>query len=176
MRNSDRTRDRTGHSRAGKRTVIGIAAVGLWALVSVLVHRIPHDVSDRSGAPLLRGADISPSVSGAFKHSCIDCHSEKTRWPWYSNVAPASWLIEGDVQRARSHLNLSRWDSLDPAEQRTLLTAIATVVENREMPPPQYVMVHPQAKLSSADALQVIEWTHTERRRLRGSVSARTSK
>jgi hypothetical protein len=143
--------------------------LGLWALVSVLVHRIPHDLSDRSGAPLLQGAEIAPAVADVFNHACIDCHSEKTRWPWYSNLAPASWLIEGDVQRARGRMNLSRWDSLDTAEQRTLLTAIATVIENREMPPPRYLMLHPQAKLSADDSARVIEWAHAERRRLRAS-------
>jgi hypothetical protein len=66
-------------------------------------------------------------------------------------------------------LNLSRWDSLDTAEQRQLLTAMATVMENREMPPHWYVMLQPQSKLSADDSVQAIEWTRTERRRLRAS-------
>ena len=171
MRNGVTFRSRSGFPGVRKRVAAGIgsAALGLWVLVSVLVHRLPHDLSDRSGTPLLQGAEIAPSVADVFNHACIDCHSEKTRWPWYSNVAPASWLIEGDVQRARSRMNLSRWDSLDTAEQRTLLTAIATVIENREMPPSRYLMLHPQAKLSADDSARVIEWAHAERRRLRAS-------
>jgi len=153
--------------RKGAIIRIASGALGLWVLVSVLVHRLPHDLSDRSGAPLLPGAEIAPSVSDVFNHACIDCHSEKTRWPWYSNLAPASWFVEGDVKRARSRLNLSRWDILDTAEQRALLTAIGTVIENREMPPHRYLMLHPQAKLSVDDSVQVIEWTRAERRRLR---------
>jgi Haem-binding domain len=177
MRSSVETSARSG-SRARKGTVVRIvtAVFGLWVLASVLVHRLPHDVSDRSGAPLLPGAEIAPSVSNVFNHACIDCHSEKTRWPWYSNLAPASWLIEGDVKRARSRLNLSRWDSVDTAEQRALLTAIATVIENHEMPPHRYVILHPQAKLSTDDSAQVIEWTRVERRRLRISVGALNKK
>jgi len=155
---------------------VASAALGLWVLASVLVHRLPHYVSDRSTAPILAGAEIAPSVSEVFNHACIDCHSEKTRWPWYSCLAPASWLIEGDVLRARSRLNLSRWDSLDTAEQRALLTAIATVIENREMPPHRYVMLHPQAKLSPDDSVQVIEWTRAERRRLHTPVDALNTK
>lgn len=91
-------------------------------------------------------------------------------------MAPASWLVENDVKRARKHLNLSRWDSLDAAEQRMLLTAIATVIENREMPPHRYVMFHPEAKLSAGDSVQVIEWTRAERRRIRASASSPTTK
>ena len=61
------------------------------------------------------------------------------------------------------------WDGLDSAQQRALLTAIATVIENHEMPPHRYVMLHPQARLSSDEVVQVIEWTRAERSRLRAS-------
>ncbi len=142
-----------------------------WLLASALVHPLSHQASDRAGAPLLLGADIPPSVLDVFAQACINCHSERTRWPWYSQVAPASWLVENDVKRAREHLNLSRWDSFDGAEQRVLLTAIATVVENREMPLHRYLVFHPDVKLSAEDSVQVIEWTHAERRRLRASES-----
>ena len=111
-----------------------------------------------------------------FDSACINCHSEKTRWPWYSHVAPISWLIESDVKRARARLNLSRWDSLDASEQRSLLTAIATVIENREMPLHRYVVFHPEVRLSSDDSIRVIDWTHTERRRLRISESNELAK
>jgi hypothetical protein len=150
----------------------GFAVSGLllvWLLASVLVHPLPHEALDRAGAPLLAGADIPQSVVDVFAHACINCHSEKTRWPWYSYVAPVSWLVENDVKRARKRLNLSHWDSLDGAEQRMLLTAIATVVENREMPLHRYVVLHSDVKLSIDDSVRVIEWTHAERRRLRAS-------
>jgi hypothetical protein len=87
-----------------------------------------------------------------------------------------SWFVEGDVKRARKRLNLSRWDRLDAAEQRLLLTAIATVIENREMPPRRYLIFHPEAKLSIDDSVEVIEWTRAERRRLRGFVAKFTPK
>jgi hypothetical protein len=177
MENNVNFRDRAPRGpRKGAVLRMTSAALGLWVLASVLVHRLPHNVSDRSGAPLLPGAEIAPSVADVFNHACIDCHSERTRWPWYSNLAPASWLIEGDVLRARSRLNLSYWDSLDRAEQRALLTAIATVIENREMPPHRYLMLHPQAKLSPDDSVQVIEWTRAERRRLHAQAHALDTK
>src|SRR5260221_283906 len=139
---------------------MGMAASGfvlVWVLASAFVHPLPHRVSDRAGAPLLPGADIPQPVADVFAHACINCHSEKTTWPWYSNVAPVSWLVESDVKHAREHLNLSRWDDLEAADQRLLLTAIATVIENREMPPSKYVVLHPEAKLSAEDSVRVIE-------------------
>jgi hypothetical protein len=148
----------------------------VWFLASVLVHPLPHQAAERAGAAVLLGADIPPSVADVFAHACINCHSEKTSWPWYSHVAPVSWLVESDVMHAREHLNLSRWDSLEAADQRVLLTAIATVIENREMPPHKYVALHPEAKLSAEDSIRVIEWARAERRRLRASAPILTAK
>jgi heme-binding protein len=172
------------HSRSGLigvRRSLGsrIAASSLvlmWVLVSFFVHPLRHEISGRPGAPLLSGAEVAPAVADVLNHACVNCHSEKTRWPWYSQVAPVSWLVEGDVKRARKHLNLSRWDGLDTTEQRLLLTAIGTVIENREMPPHRYLMLHPEAKLSVDDSVQVIEWTRAERLRLRGSAGTFTLK
>jgi hypothetical protein len=174
----------TKHSQArpasptrGANLAIAVSGFMLvWLLASVFVHPLPHQVSDRAGAPLFSGADIPASVVDVFGHTCINCHSEKTIWPWYSNVAPVSWLVESDVKHAREHLNLSRWDRLEAADRRLLLTAIATVIENHEMPPHRYVVLHPEAKLSADDAIRVIEWTRVERRRLRASVNTSMAK
>jgi hypothetical protein len=161
-----------GLTRSRRRANAAVAISGLllvWLLASVFVHPLPRQASDRAGAPLHQGADIPPSVADVFAHACINCHSEKTRWPWYSRVAPVSWLVENDVKHAREHLNLSRWNDLEAADQRLLLTAIATVIENREMPPHRYLVLHPEAKLSADDSIRVIDWTRAERRRLRVS-------
>jgi hypothetical protein len=93
----------------------------LWLLASLLVHPLPHGASGRAAAALFSGAGITPPLTRVFDHSCADCHSEKTRWPWYGQVAPLSWLLEVDVKRARRRLNLSRWDRLNTTEQTRLL-------------------------------------------------------
>jgi heme-binding protein len=139
----------------------------VWFLTSALVHPLPHTISDRARTPLLTGAMISPPVAGVFERSCANCHSEKTHWPWYSQLAPMSWMVENDVKEARKHLNLSRWDLLDPDEQRLALTSIAKEIESGEMPPQRYVVIHPEARLSTEAAAQVIEWARTERHRLK---------
>ncbi len=166
-------------SPSRRRAIAGFAVSSLllvWILASVFAHPLSHEVLDRASAPLLPGADIPPSVAGVLANACINCHSEKTQWPWYSRVAPVSWLVENDVKHAREHLNLSRWDGLQEVDQRMLLTAIATVIENHEMPPHRYVVIHPEAKLSADDSIRVIEWTRAERRRLRASASNMSAK
>ena len=156
-------------SRKAKAWLATSSSLLIWFSASALVHPLPHDISDRAFAPLLAGASIAPPVAGVFERACANCHSEKTHWPWYSQLAPMSWLVENDVKEARKHLNLSRWDRLDSDEQRLALTSIATVIESEEMPPRRYVVAHPEARLSTEVASQVIEWARRERHRLKSA-------
>ncbi len=105
---------------------------------SILVH--PYgDVKGRaSDAPLMSDAAMDSTITKIVEKSCKNCHSEKTEWPWYSYVAPMSWLIEGDVYIGRSHMNLSRWDEYGIDEKQLLLSQIAVMVRNRKMPLPRY--------------------------------------
>ena len=80
------------------------------------------------------GTDVDPAVVRILEKSCQNCHYERTEWPWYSYVAPMSWLIEKDVHEARSHLNLSRWGEYDAQKQHDLLAELAAVVRSRRMP------------------------------------------
>ncbi|MBV9508026.1 MAG: heme-binding domain-containing protein [Acidobacteriia bacterium] len=172
MRNETELHDlqKPSLSRKTARLRIALLSLGvLWMLATGFVHPLPHTISERATSPLFPGARITPSVAQAFNRACGNCHSEKTEWPWYAQVAPGSWLVESDVKRARKRMNLSRWENVDPTDQRLLLSAIATVVENREMPPRRYLMLHPKAKLTADESVEVIEWTRTERRRLRES-------
>jgi hypothetical protein len=80
------------------------------AVSSVLVHPFGAIKTQRSNKPLLLDSTFDPQVVTTLEKSCQNCHSEKTEWPWYSYVAPISWMIENDVQHGRSHMNLSCWN------------------------------------------------------------------
>jgi cytochrome c len=119
-----------------------------------------------SQAPILFGADVDAHVSSILERSCQNCHSLNTEWPPYSRIVPFSWIIENDVQTARTHMNLSRWQIYDDGEKRLLLSEVGSVVRNRIMPPRRYTIVHPDAKLSEAEVNEIYQWTRAERRRL----------
>ena len=104
-----------------------------------------------------------------MRQSCFDCHSNQTVWPAYSYVPPLSWLIENDVRRGRDRMNLSRWEQYTFAQREELLADIATAVKNREMPLPQYTLVHRHAKLTDAQTDVIYRWARTERRKLRAA-------
>lgn len=78
--------------------------------------------------------------------ACFDCHSNETMWPWYSNVAPVSWLVQRDVDEGRAKLNFSEWTA--PAEEAG---ESAETVREGEMPPRVFLLTHPEARLSAAE-------------------------
>ena len=109
---------------------------------------------------------MTPQVKAIFERSCNDCHSNKTVWPWYTNVAPISWWIAGHINEARQNMNLSEWAKLDRDHQDRKLRQICDEVTDGGMPLPSYVPMHPKAKLSEQDKKTLCDWTEAERQRL----------
>jgi hypothetical protein len=105
-------------------------------------------------------------VGMLFDMSCSDCHSYETKWPWYSKVAPISWLIWSDVQEGRSRLNLSDWAQYDSRRAKDKLGFIEKMVSKGDMPLWQYRMMHKEARLSPSDVKTLVEWTRAERARM----------
>jgi len=124
-------------------------------------------VKHNTNAPMFAGAGIDTANLERIQRSCANCHSERVDWPWYSYVAPASWLIENDVKQARGHLNMSRWNEYSPEERIRLLTAMAAVLRTKAMPPKRYTALHAESALSDTERSALYEWAKSERRRLR---------
>jgi hypothetical protein len=112
---------------------------------------------------------ITPEVKDILNRSCYDCHSNKTVWPWYTNVAPISWWIVNHIDEGRRNLNLSHWGKLDNNRQDRKLRQICDEVEDGAMPLSSYLPMHPNAKLSDQDKKMLCDWTVAERERLSGA-------
>ncbi len=96
----------------------------------------------------------TPETRALAQRTCFDCHSNETVWPWYSNVAPVSWLIQRDVEEGRSRLNFSEWNE----HQNTKMDLIAPgVIQAGIMPPTQYLTLHPEANLSEEEKLTLMD-------------------
>lgn len=149
-------------------------AVALLTLASAFVHPYGLVKRTRSAAPLLTSSEANPEITRIFERSCQNCHSERTEWPWYSYVAPLSWMIEKDVRSGRSHMNLSHWDAYSEDQKVDLLIKVGVEVRNRRMPLPKYLNLHPQARLSNDDVTQLYKWVQSERRRLRASIQLKS--
>ena len=144
------------------------------ALALVIALSTIHPWGDlRAAAPstaLLDGSAVPPNVRHVLEAKCADCHSENTHWPAYSRVAPASWLIERDVHDGRSHLNLSQWQHYSAEDQATLLNRIAAEVRSGQMPVKRYLVLHPQARLSTDEQQLIYDWAKAERKQIRHRV------
>ena len=109
---------------------------------------------------------MTPQVTAIFNRSCADCHSSKTTWPWYSNVAPVSWFVVNHVNQGRRTMNLSEWGKLDRDRQDRRLRQICDEVTDGAMPLSSYTPMHPSSKLSAEDKKTLCDWTEAERARL----------
>ncbi len=120
--------------------------VVLLGALFVLIQVIPYG-HNHTNPPVLQEPNWdSPQTRELVKRACFDCHSNETEWPWYSNVAPISWLVQRDVQEGRSVLNFSEWNR----PQKEPYEAIE-VVEEGEMPPIQYWLIQSKARLTPAE-------------------------
>lgn len=104
---------------------------------------------------------VHPEVAAALNRSCDNCHSNNTVWPWYSNVAPVSWLVINDVNEGREELNFSSWGAYNGEKQQKLLGEICNEVRSGEMPGAAYLVAHPQARLTAEEQTAICSWTQS---------------
>lgn len=108
---------------------------------------------------VLATGQVPADVQAILARSCNDCHSNATKWPWYTNVAPLSWQIADHVKDGRKELNFSEWGDYKPRRQEHKLEELCEQVKEGEMPLQNYVLLHPDAKLSDADRQRLCEWS-----------------
>jgi hypothetical protein len=98
----------------------------------------------------------NPQVGKILERSCRDCHSDRTAWPWYSRVAPVSWVISKHVNEGREVLDISDWATRPPSEGERLL--ICDAVSDGRMPLHEYTAIHRNARLSKQDIELICKW------------------
>ena len=124
-------------------------------LAFIAIQFVPAHRTNRLGS----GDPEAPrDVQWILRRACYDCHSTETRWPIWAYVAPVSWQVVSDVERARKMVNFSDWASYDTATQRALRHTIAFSTSAHRMPTWYYVTLHPDAKLSQQDYATLTAW------------------
>ena len=127
---------------------LAIAAVVVFGLIQLVPfghdHTNPPTVSEPKW--------VNPEARALVKEHCFQCHSNETAWPWYSNIAPASWLIAMDVKEGRQAFNFSDWQA-NPGEVDEMVQEI----QRGGMPPIQYWIFHPSSKMNDQQKQQLIQ-------------------
>lgn len=119
----------------------------------VLIQLVPYGRAHTNPPVVQEPAWDSPTTRTLAKRACFDCHSNETAWPWYTNVAPVSWMIQRHVDEGRQKLNFSDWGNSRERE----LDEIAEVILEGEMPLPNYLPMHPEARLTPAEKQALID-------------------
>jgi hypothetical protein len=102
--------------------------------------------------------DPPQEIAEMIKTSCYDCHSYHTRYPWYSDIAPASWLLKNHVNDGRDHLNFSIWPDYKESKKEHKIGECIEVVESGEMPMKGYILFHSEADLNETQRHNLISW------------------
>jgi hypothetical protein len=128
-------------------------------LVSVFVgvQFVPTPAVSKTSTPRPHAAEmINPQISKILDRSCQDCHSNRTAWPWYSHIAPVSWVISRHVNEGREVLDFSEWATQPPSEGERML--ICDAVSDGRMPLLDYTAIHRNARLSKQDVELICKW------------------
>lgn len=134
--------------------VIGALAVlaGMCVVTTLAIQAIPFGRT-HSNPPVVSEPNWpDPAVRDLAVRACFDCHSNQTKWPWYADVAPMSWVVELDVLRGRRAMNFSDWGSKPRSAEQ-----MVRLLQEGEMPPFTYRITHPGAQLTAAEKAQLAQ-------------------
>lgn len=129
----------------------------IFALVILLMQAIQVDKTNPKVDSNLE-IKTDENIMSIFRKACYDCHSNETVWPWYSNIAPASWTIKAHVEDGRRSLNFSIWETYSQEEKLKHLKKIHRTAY-AAMPLPSYIKLHEEADLTKEERDLIREWT-----------------
>lgn len=139
------------HSRK-RTTAIVIQTAVIVLAAAIVMQLIPYGRSHVNPPVQAEPPWDSPRTRELFFRACADCHSNETAWPWYSRIAPVSWLIEWDVRNGRKEFNVSEWGRPEENEGHEA----AKTIRSGEMPPWFYTIPHPEARLLAGERTELI--------------------
>jgi len=143
--------------------VLAAPAIGFALLQFIQPARtnppVKNDFLKAAGAPL--------EVAGLFRAACYDCHSDQTRWPWYSYVAPVSWQIAQDVDHGRRHVNFSEWPANNAELARKKIEDMSDEIDDGDMPLKKYSLIHKDARLTDEQRDELTQWLDAQAKALR---------
>ncbi len=132
--------------------------VALLIVIQFIPANLPEIITENPSDLITNNTDIPEDVKMILKTSCYDCHSNETYYPWYSYVAPISFLVSRDTKVGREALNFSAWESYKKTEKAGALDGISDAVAGGEMPMKIFTLIHQDATLSDAENEIVVNW------------------
>ncbi len=135
--------------------------IPILAVIFVLIQFIRIDKTNPPIDPKLDFvATVNPPqvLKTKIIDACYDCHSNDSKYPWYTNIAPVSWWIKGHINGGRKHLNFSTWNQYSKDKQKHKLEESVEMLENKWMPLGSYTWLHPEAKMTDTEREDMISF------------------
>ena len=142
-----------------KRTIKIIGAI--LVIVFILIQLIPRDHNENGTKPVNSITKVYPvpkNVDAILKKSCNDCHSNHTNYPWYAQLQPFRFILDGHIRDGKAELNFDEFSAYTPRRQRSRLRAIDESLAEGSMPLSSYTMIHRNAVLTKEDKLLLENW------------------
>lgn len=143
--------------------MIGWLAVLVVAIVLVIqVIPVERNVSTvPPGQSFEKTEKVPANVAAILKVSCYDCHSNNSRYPWYSELQPGAWFMAQHIKKGRDELNFDEFNNYSKRRKKAKIKSIISQIEKEEMPLKSYLMLHSSARLSAADKMDLIDFFNT---------------
>ncbi|MEQ8925863.1 MAG: heme-binding domain-containing protein [Fulvivirga sp.] len=138
-----------------------IAAI---AIILIVIQFFGIDKSAEASDPqmdILVYENAPTEVKDIMQRACYDCHSYKTKYPWYTNVAPVSWWIAHHIEEGREHMNFAKWGEYTAEKKEHKMDEFIEEVEEGEMPLTSYTITHSEAQLTDMEKAVIMEWAKT---------------
>ncbi len=139
----------------------GLYLLGGLTVILIGIQFVPNElptVETTNPEDIISSGIVSEDIAALIKNSCYSCHSNETVYPWYSYVAPSSWLVAKDVREGREELNFSNWQDYDMIDKLEKLDDIAIEVGEGTMPMGIYTLMHPSANLDDERRERIVAW------------------
>lgn len=150
-----------------KKTSLGLLIVLAVVLIGMQFFHPERNLGEsESPQDITHAVDVPTDIQNIISFSCYDCHSNRTEYPWYANVNPVGWWLNGHITHGKEELNFSEFATYDQKRMDHKLEEIAEEVGEGHMPIPAYLWLHSDAKLSDAQKQSIVDWVNTERQKL----------
>jgi hypothetical protein len=138
--------------------IITVVLAIAFLAIQFIPNKLPDNKAENQQDIAISGG-IPENIAVLLKSSCYDCHSNQTHYPWYSKLAPSSWLLTRDINKGRKELNFSEWESYSKRHRIGKLEDIKEEITSGEMPLPAYRFIHRRSALSPGQVTALSNWT-----------------
>lgn len=140
-----------------KKKLLGYFLLIILVLIQFYPSEKPSVTFDNPNDIIIT-AKVPIDIALKLKTACYDCHSNESKFPWYSYIAPTKWLVNNHINKGREELNFSNWNTLETDDKSDLLDDISSLVLDGEMPLKGYTLLHSEANLSETDREAITTW------------------